>query len=344
MPTIKDIAKKAGVSNATVSRALRDSPLIKDETKLKVRKIADELGYSPNLSAIGLVNQKSYLIGLFFSDVAEGSSTENLIAESIRGISSVLPERYTLSVESIKRVRNLKTFTPKRYAGILVAGQSDDDDEFIEFLKSNNIPVIVLVRPIEDFELLNVISNDFIGVKDAVNETVKLGHFRFAYIEGQSNMRSSLIRKNGFLAGLKEHNISIDTTYFYQGDYSIESGRRATETLLKEHADNLPSVIFAANDDMAIGVLNACYENFIRIPEEISVVGFDDISFAQYTTPPLSTVRKPIYSIAQSGTSALLNHIENESAIRGSLFIDTKFMHRGSLAQYKNSTKRDQLR
>ena len=132
MVTIKDIAKAAGVSHTTVSRALNNSSLIKNETKQKIRQLAKEMNYSPNYSAKGLVNQKKYLIGLFFSSLHKGTSS-NFLADSIAGIHSVLDTNYSLSVESIDVV-DLTEINLQRYDGLIVMSQSDDDQPFIDYL------------------------------------------------------------------------------------------------------------------------------------------------------------------------------------------------------------------
>ncbi len=136
MVTIKDIAKAAGVSHTTVSRALNNSSLIKNETKQKIRQLAKEMNYSPNYSAKGLVNQKKYLIGLFFSSLHKGTSS-NFLADSIAGIHSVLDTNYSLSVESIDVV-DLTEINLQRYDGLIVMSQSDDDQPFIDYLKEKN--------------------------------------------------------------------------------------------------------------------------------------------------------------------------------------------------------------
>lgn len=136
MVTIKDIAKAAGVSHTTVSRALNNSSLIKNETKQKIRQLAKEMNYSPNYSAKGLVNQKKYLIGLFFSRLHKGTSS-NFLADSIAGIHSVLDTNYSLSVESIDVV-DLTEINLQRYDGLIVMSQSDDDQPFIDYLKEKN--------------------------------------------------------------------------------------------------------------------------------------------------------------------------------------------------------------
>ena len=313
MVTIKDIAKAAGVSHTTVSRALNNSSLIKNETKQKIRQLAKEMNYSPNYSAKGLVNQKKYLIGLFFSSLHKGTSS-NFLADSIAGIHSVLDTNYSLSVESIDAV-DLTEINLQRYDGLIVMSQSDEDQPFIDYLKEKAFPFVVVNRHIND--------------PAVINYGIGCGHTKIAYIGGKKNFRSTKEREKGVLDSLKKASIPANPAYFLTGDYSLESGLKNMEYLLS--LSDLPTLVFCGNDDIAIGALRAVHSAGLRVPQNISLIGFDDSPVVSYLNPPLTTVHKPLKEMCQVGTKLLLDLIEDRPIEQSKMELSTLLMLRESI-------------
>ncbi|MGG5359498.1 MULTISPECIES: LacI family DNA-binding transcriptional regulator [unclassified Enterococcus] len=307
MVTIKDIARSAGVSHTTVSRALNDSPLIKNETKKKIREIAEQLDYVPNLSAKGLVNQKKYLIGLFFSSIHQGTSS-SFLADTIAGIRNALDGNYGLSVESIDTLDQEKDAKLQRYDGVIVMSQSDEDQPFIDYLKQQAIPFVVVNRCIPDKSIYNVFANDAEGVTQAIDYAIRLGHKKIAYIGGKENFRSTNERKKGVLESLRKAGLLIENDYFLTGDYSLQSGLEQMNQLLS--LPELPTLVFCGNDDMAIGALRSITLAGFSVPQDISLIGFDDSPVVSYLNPPLTTVHKPLREISEQGTKMLLSLIQ----------------------------------
>jgi LacI family transcriptional regulator len=328
MVTIKDIARIAGVSHTTVSRALNGSPLIKEETKRKIFQIAEELNYTPNLNAKRLVNQKSYIIGLFFSSIEQGTSGSFLV-DVIKGINSALPSEYSLTVHGLDSFDDME-LSPRNYDGIILMSQSDMDDEFIEKVKPTGIPFVVLNRYLFDKQVINITSNDREGVANAINYAIDLGHRQIGIIKGDASFRSTAERLMGYEDALKAHNIKINDKLIVNGDYSIESGRLATEQLLNLEIEPPLDLIYCSNDDMAIGALKTCANRGIRVPEDLSIMGFDDISFAQYTTPALTTVHKPIVEISKVGVQQLMKIILEQPIDHHRFLLDTTLIVRDS--------------
>lgn len=306
MVTIKDIAKVAGVSHTTVSRALNDNPLIKLDTRKRIQKIAEELNYVPNFNAKSLVNQKNYMIGLFFSSIDQGTSSSFLV-DVITGIHSVLDESYSLSVEGIDEINALERVNFQRYDGIVIMSQSDNDGPFIEYVKQQHIPFVVLNRPLDDKDIINVLADDADGVTEAIDYAIQLGHKKIAYIGGKDDFRSSNERKQGLINSMEKNQLPVNQDYFFRGDYSIESGFAEMKRILS--LVPLPTLVFCANDDMAIGAMRAAAEGNFQIPKDISLIGFDDSKLVAYLNPPLTTVHKPIKKISQTGTELLLDMI-----------------------------------
>ncbi|MCJ8010261.1 LacI family transcriptional regulator [Paenibacillus sp. KQZ6P-2] len=329
MITIKDIARVAGVSHTTVSRALNGNPLIKKETRDRIEKIAAEMNYIPNYSAKSLVMKKSYTIGLFFSSIDQGT-TASFLVDAIKGIHHVLDENYSLTVHGIDSIQHFDAIMPQRFDGILVMSQSDEDNAFIYHVKKMCIPLVVLNRQLEDTGIMNVVANDRIGVMEAIDYAASQGHSRFAIIEGRAGFKSSIERKQGFIDSLIAHRLPLIPEYFAAGDYAVESGYTAMCSLLA--LPEPPSIVFCANDDMAIGAMNACYAQGITIPEQLSLIGFDDIVFARYTNPALTTIHRPVADISKLGTTKLIELMKDPDTPPQQLFVNTTLMVRQSVA------------
>lgn len=329
MVTIKDIAKLAGVSHTTVSRALNDSPLIKPATKDKIKKIAAELHYVPNFNAKSLVNQKSYTIGVFFSSISHGTSSSFLV-DVIKGVNSVLDENYSIAVNGIDTLVHFDKIISKRFDGIIVLSQSDTDNAFIYYIQQTGIPLVVLNRRLDDPSIPNVSANDQQGVEHAIDEAISLGHKNLAYINGKSSFRSSAERKQGFVNSLSKHRLPVHPEFMVNGDYSMESGFEKMNQLLD--LPTPPSLVFCANDDMAIGALKACFSKERKVPNDISIIGFDDIAFAQYSTPALTTIHKPIDKISEIGMQMLIALMNNGTLEKTQILVDTFLVKRESLS------------
>lgn len=157
----------------------------------------------------------------------------------------------------------------------------------------------MLNRDIDDRGITNILSNDKEGSQEAVEYLIKNGHQDIAIIEGIEGFKSSQQRKEGYLAALIRHHIPIKHEYSVKGQYDMESGFQAMERLLA--LPNTPTAVFCSNDDMAIGAMNAIFAKGMRVPDDISVIGFDDIGFSQYITPRLSTVKRPVEKISVLG-------------------------------------------
>lgn len=330
MITIKDIAKAAGVSHTTVSRALNGSPLIKPGTRERIAKIASDMNYVPNYSAKNLVTRRSNTIGLFFSSIEQGTSS-SFLADALKGIRRSLGEHYMLTVGGIDDPGSQNSINPRRYDGILVMSQSELDNEFIYRVRSAGIPLVVLNRQLDDPSIANVASDDRVGGRAAADHAYELGHRRLAVIEGKPGFKSSSERRSGYMDSLMTHGLKPNPAYFVQGDYSIESGYAAMNTLLD--LDKRPTAVFCSNDDMAIGAMNACFDRGVNVPGDISLIGFDDMIFARYTNPPLTTIRKSVSEIAAEGAKLLLQVMEQPDSEPVQRLLGSQLIRRRSVAE-----------
>lgn len=327
-PTIKDIAKLANVSHTTVSRALNNSPLIKEVTRKRIAEIAAQVGYVPNYNAKSLVMQRSYTIGLFFTSIAKGTSS-GFFSDTIRGVNSVIDVEYNLFIRGIDDYAEYSSIHHKRFDGIILMSQSEADNKFIYHVVQQGIPIVVLNRQIEDRSIINIISNDREGAYSAGKYLIDCGHREIAIIEGVEGFKSTHERRDGFMKALIDHNIPVQNGFMVRGNYDMQSGYKAMGELLD--LEKPPTAVFCSNDDMAIGAMKSVFERGLQVPGDISIVGFDDIGFSLFANPSLSTVKRPIEKISEQGARQILSLIKNPTENDGQISIETQFIERESV-------------
>ncbi len=302
---LKDIAKKTGYDISTVSRALRDDPRVKKETKKKIKKVAEELNYIPDISAKILSGGKSGIIGIilpeikhsFYSEIFEEIDEICLERELIPEL--LLTEFNQFRIEDIK-----KQIIYQKMDGIILAYHSLD----FSFINERICPVVLIDIPEETYNNFDkVIIDNTNGAKEAVKYLIEIGHRRIAFISDKVTTKKRL---EGYEIALREKNIEIDEELIeIRSGRSEEIGYQAGLKLLSKK--NRPTAIFCVNDLIAIGVLRASFELNIKVPDEISIVGFDDIPISRYLPIPLTTVSQPIKDIARESVLLLIDRIKN---------------------------------
>ncbi|QEA37565.1 LacI family DNA-binding transcriptional regulator [Leuconostoc citreum] len=306
--TIIDIADYLGISHTTVSRALNGSQKVKEITRRKVIDAAHTLNYSPNLNARGLNQGRSYIIGLFFTDLQNGTSSL-FLTSIITSIKSQLPANYVLSINAISDDGLANTFD-----GVVIVSQSARDQPFIDQFVKTGIPLVVLNRHIENPKVINYWLDNYNAARELTTHALSQGYKNVALIRGDLTYTSTTERSRGFYDAIERWLDASDYDVFVhppvEGEYSVIGGYNAMSKLLRRKS--VPEYVFIENDDMAIGALHAINEsNDLAFP--ISVSGFDDVSFASYTTPALTTVHSPVGSMTELGIRALKNLISNDS-------------------------------
>lgn len=326
--TIKDIAKLAGVSHTTVSRALNDSPLINPETKERIKAIAGSMNYTPNYSARSLVLDRSYNLGLFFTTLHTGTSA-GFLYEAIKGVNDVIKDDYNLIVRGIDDYKSFHKVNRKNFDGIIVMSQSESDQSFIEYASDKEIPLVVLNRPVESVQVMNFVPDDQSGAYRLTEYLVQQGHRHIAIIEGKQGFKSTQARRDGYREALRKHGITVPKAYYVSGNYDLESGHAAMSKLLE--LPDRPTAVFCCNDDMALGAVKAVTERGLSVPEDISVAGFDDHLFSAFMSPALTTVRRPIEELSRAGAEKLLNFIETKHSEKSLVLFHTELVIRDSV-------------
>ena len=313
MITIKDIAKAVGVSASTVSRALSGSPLVNEETRSRILNVARSLGYERNELARALVKGASGAIGLivpditnpFFSDVARGVSD---IAERA-GYGVILCNTDGRVDRELSYVRLMRR---KRVDGLLVCSATLDAP-FVQDLTAAGTPFVLVSRMSADPDVPYVITDDRAGARLAVEHLVDLGHRRIGFIGGPENVQASRDRMSAYQDVLAEHAITARRGWSDHADFTQAAGRQVGQQILAQ-ADR-PTAIFAANDVTALGVLEVAEGLGLRVPEDLSLVGYDDISYASLPRIQLTTVAQPAIEMGQIAADWLFSRIGSDDVL-----------------------------
>ena len=311
--TIKDIARKLNISVSTVSRALRGSADINQETKKAVIELAAELDYQPNSIALSLVKSKTNIIGVIIPDIAIP-----FFASAISGIQEVASEAgYNIMIcqssesEQIEK-NNTQALMSSRVAGLIVSvsSQTQNFDHFTS-LHRKGVPLVFFDRVIEDLDVNKVIVDDYDGAFKAVEHLIEQGCKRIAHLAGPENLRITNNRKNGYLDALKKHNMPVDMSLVTHVDFSRDRAMAATHQLL--NLPDRPDAIFTISDRVAIGAILAIKEIGLRIPDDIAVVGFGNEATSAILDPALTTVKQHPYDMGKIAAQLFLDQVKDDS-------------------------------
>lgn len=331
MTTMHDVAKRAGVSISTVSHVINNSRAVSIESRKRVEEAMGELGYQPNTLARNLRRQQTQSIGMIVPDIANP-----FFAEIARGIEdSSFEKNYSVVLcNSEGDLKKQTTYTnlliQNQVAGIVfvAAGVST---ELVEDLRRRRVPLVVVDRAIPGVEVNTVMTNHYQGGCLATQHLVDLGHLRIACISAGSDLSPSADRETGYRETLRENRIPVRDELIVPGDFQYRSGYHAANLLLD--LPNPPTAIFAGNDLMAIGCISSATERGLRIPEDLSVVGFDDVKLASFTNPPLTTIAQPKREIGSLAVKMLIARIADINAPIQTEQLDTKLIVRRSATE-----------
>lgn len=309
MPTIREVAKKAGVSVTTVSHVVNQTRFVAEETEKRVVAAMQQLNYRPNTLARSLRRGETHTIGLIIPD-----SANPYFAEVARAMEE---QAFRAAYSTILCNSGNNLEKEKRYTEVLINKQVDgiifmacgNDILSLQELIERRTPAIIVDRLLDQIELDSVVSDNFQGGYLATNHLISTGHHRIAIIRGPSNVTPSAKRFDGYLKALEENGIPANPSWIKSGDFHPPSGYHATVELLS--LAERPDAIFACNDLMAIGALRAAYEANLKVPADLSIIGYDNIELASFTQPALSTIAQPIDNLAERTIHLLLNKISN---------------------------------
>jgi len=344
--TIRDIARLAGVSKATVSRVLNKKPDVNPATRERILRLMEEWAFVPSITASRLAGGRSRVIGILIP-----SLTWPAIPEIMRGVSEVVEHSpYELLLYSItheedrteKDQRDVidRILATKLAAGLLAIfpGQSA---EHLTRLYEQGFPIVMIDDQAKPTSIPWVGAGNRRGSYAATRYLLRMGHRRIAYIKGPSKFLVSHERYQGYCEALNEAGITLDSTLVMEGDFMPQGGRCCASKLLS--MEERPTAIFAANDLMAYGVLAAAQEYGLRVPEDLSLIGFDDIPLSAHTRPALTTVRQPFHSIGQRAIELLLSLLESPRPVNQDWYPDSLQTYASFLSVKQSEPTRIQL-
>jgi LacI family transcriptional regulator len=309
---IREIARRAKVSTATVSRAINRVPTVDPQLAKRVWKVVDELGYYPNTQARALVSGRSRIFGLIVSEI-----TNPFFPEIVQTFENLAVENnyeilLTSTVHDPKRMESsVRRMIERRVDGVAILTFGMEDN-LIEHLRFRNVPLVFVDVGPDVKGIVNIRIHYQNGIRQAVQHLAALRHKRIAFVSGPLHLKSALARRDAFKACMTEIGLSPDLIVV--GDHRMEGGMLALLQLSR--LSEPPTAVLCSNDMTAIGLMREAYERNIKVPEELSVVGFDDIRLAEFTTPPLTTVQMSQKELARIAFEALLNEVDCDPASR----------------------------
>ncbi|MGB9857820.1 MAG: LacI family DNA-binding transcriptional regulator [Dictyoglomaceae bacterium] len=308
MVTLKDIALKAGVSKSTVSRVLNNKGNVNPTLKRKVKKIAKELGYYPNILAISLKKKRTYTIGVIISNILNPFFTS-----VVRGIEdTAMKNNFNIILcnadeDPKKEGVYIDLLRSKKVDGMIIATTGENKEHF-SALEREKIPVVLVDRKVEGSNFDTIITDNKKGAFEAVKHFIETGYTRIGIITGPINITTSFERLEGYKLALKRYKIPFDEKLIKIGEFKEESGYKNMKELLK--IKNPPKAIFAGNYLIALGVYDAIKEYGLKIPEDIAVITFDDFPWFKHLSPSLTAVSQPTYKLGAYAVKRLLKLIE----------------------------------
>ncbi len=305
-PTINDVARLAGVSKKTVSRVINRSALLSEDTRTKVEAVISDLGYVPNPQARALALRRNFLLGLLHDN--PNAQTVLNFQEGV--LDAIRDTEFALVVRPVDRhaptmMDDIRRFLEQqRLYGVLILPPISENDALARLCAEMGCGYVRMGSAMLDDAEHIVASNDREMVGQAVDYLVELGHRRIALIEGPDGFRSAFERREGFLAAMQAHGLPVPPEARAQGTYRFDSGLAAASRLLD--AAERPTAIFASNDEMASGAFHAARQRALKVPEDLSIIGFDDSPIAAHLWPPMTTVGWPVREMGRAAALKLI--------------------------------------
>jgi len=336
MIKIGDIAKATGFSVTTVSKALNNYTDISDTTKALIIKKANELGYIPNLQARGLVMKRSFTFGVMLDEILDLGLEHPFFAGVIQSFREAIEDQGYDLVFISNAIGNspiesyLAHCRQKSVDGVFILCTNPKDEGVLQLIESE-VPTVVF-----DYSLKNshcLLSNHYQGSYEAVEYLLNLGHSKIGHIYGSELTYAGAERRRAYIEALKHNKIALRDDYMVSGGYfDFKYGKKAMKELLS--LEDRPSAVFVAGDIMALGAIQCCYEENIRIPEDLSIIGFDNVRLLDWITPALTSVSQNVKEIGKQCCELLIENVKNKEMAFETRIVNTSIVERKSCAPY----------
>ena len=339
-PTLDDVATHARVSRATVSRVLNNNPSVNEALRARVLQAIHELGYQPNRAARRLRSNTSDVLGLIISDI------ENpFFISVVRGVEDAAYQQRMSVVlcnsdeNPAKQQMYLRVMWAERVGGLIISPTHAPGSQDLAELRQLGVPIVLLDRYTDSVDADAVVVDNAGGAQIAVHHLITLGYRRIATITGTLHLTTGAERYQGYLKALESAGIPFDRALVRSGDFKIESGYRLMVELLS--LAQPPEAVFVANNLMTLGALRAAHEKSVRIPEDVALVGFDDMPWSGQLCPPLTAVAQPTYELGQEAVRLLVRRREDPDASYHTVVLQPRLVVRescGALSRQRRSS------
>lgn len=333
--TIKSVAKLAGVSTTTVSRVLNESERVKPVTRAKVLEVMASMNYRPDPAAKALGGSKSHFIAMIVPNIINSS-----IIRIIQGVMEEIHSKeyelllYDFNADARMEKQIFNELSEKIIDGIIMFTSLVSDSDIVKL--SSNVPTVILEREVNGLNVDCLLADELVGMRILVNHLMSNGHRKVGLINGKRGTSTAKRRGEYFKAVMKENGLEITEKDIVDATWHYNSASDALRELLVK--DNALTAIVCANDQIALGVLGVAYQLGIRVPEELSVVGFDNAEFGQYSVPPLTTLSHPAHQMGTLAASYLLDRIEDPSSTTVHRTLPLSLVERQSVAKPRNKS------
>jgi LacI family transcriptional regulator len=337
---IRDVAREANVSITTVSRALNGYDDVNEETKKRIFKVVEQLRYAPNVNARSMGGIHQIVIALLISGLSREDDS-GFVFGMISGMHKVASEHncesiiLTTDTQSQSTMSYLQLCRQKNVDGVLISGLNNDDPYYKELMNSE-IPCVVVEGEFHSRNVSGLSIDNEMASYEAVRYLIELGHDKIGMMNGKASADVAIRRQKGYRQALRNSGIDLDDSWIYDGQFLKEEAYEQAKRMLSEHPDM--SAVFCASDLMAIGVIEAIKEKGLRVPEDISVIGFDDIPLARYIEGGLTTIRQPFYDMTVKGVEALYQMVTNKRSY-DHIYAPYEFVKRKTVAAHDRSAE-----
>lgn len=336
--TIKDVAALAGVSPSTVSRTCKNNPSISEETKEKVRRAMTELGYEPNFQASNLASQNSRTIGIILPISAREAYENSFYLETIRGISQFCNQRQYINTvitgqDEDEVLQAVRTMTRSGQVDAFIALYSKRRDPIIEYLYNEGFLYVLIGKAYHFANQTIYIDNDnMLAGKEATEYLYHLGHRQIAYLGSDSSLMFSADRKSGYQRALLDHNLPLRPEYCIEAPSILRDAPGLIRTLLQRK--DRPTALVVSDDILAVIVKQVCMETGLVIPEDLSIISFNNSLFARLTTPALTSIDINSFQLGIEAASQTINHIENPNLLATKIIVPHRMIKRESCRSF----------
>lgn len=327
-PTIYDVAEAAEVSIATVSKVINGTGRISEKTRKHVLQVMEDLKYKPSMVASALTGKSTYTIGLTLPDLANPFFAEIARAVEDRG------HEYGFNLficstdnDPEREIKYFSLLTQKRVDGIIIASRTQKD-QYVKGLIQQQIPIAMIAREMPTLAVDTVMVDDFLGGYQAGSHLLELGHRRIAILAEDLNEMSTRERIRGCRQAMLNAQVEPDEALIAVGGFTVDSGKEAAGRLLE--AEDRPTAVFACNDVLAIGANQAARRCGLRVPRDLSIIGFDNTVLATIMDPPLTTIAQPIQEIGRQVVDLLVQEIKGEKALKQRVLLMPQLVERSS--------------